>query len=151
MPARYLNHRDCDWCGRTYMPQRSEQRFCCVSCANEALVRHGHKREGKYTSEYIAWSNAKSRCHSPRSQAWRNYGGRGIRMCERWRSDFQAFLRDIGPKPSASYELDRIDNDGHYEPGNCRWTTRSINIKNSRSRDRNELGQFSSATSSARS
>jgi hypothetical protein len=72
------------------------------------------------------------RCLNPDHQAYPNYGGRGITVCQRWLESVQAFLDDMGPKPSPQHELDREDNDGNYEPGNCRWVTRSVNDRNRR-------------------
>lgn len=84
--------------------------------------------------EYTAWCSAKQRCTNPRNPAWRDYGGRGIRMTPEWVDSFAAFIAHIGPKPSPEYTLDRIDNDGHYEPGNVRWTTRKEQTRNRRAR-----------------
>jgi hypothetical protein len=85
--------------------------------------RHGYAstKPGQRTPEYAAWDSAKQRCTNPNHPRWKDYGGRGITMCEAWRTDFLVFLRDVGPKP-VGYTLDRIDNDRGYEPGNVRWT-----------------------------
>jgi len=80
---------------------------------------------------YLAWSNAKARCSNPNHPSFSHYGARGIVMCERWRASFEAFLEDMGAVPDG-LELDRIDNDGNYEHGNCRWATRSEQCRNKR-------------------
>lgn len=75
------------------------------------------------TPEYIAWSAARSRCNNPNNENYPRYGGRGIKMCERWFNSFETFLTDMGSRPSPEHSLDRRDNDGNYEPGNCHWVT----------------------------
>lgn len=95
-------------------------------------MRHQHKHGGSYTQEYRAWQTMRLRCLNPANPAYGSYGGRGITVCERWRNDFNAFLADVGRKPSPKHEIDRIDNDGSYQPGNVRWVTRSENDRNRR-------------------
>lgn len=86
-----------------------------------------------FTPEYRAWQTMRLRCLNPSNRAYPAYGGRGITVCDRWLDDFEAFLADVGAKPSARHELDRIDNNRGYEPSNCRWVTRSQNDRNRRS------------------
>lgn len=76
-----------------------------------------------YTAEHRAWKSMKDRCLNPNDKRYADYGGRGIGVCERWRASFEAFYKDVGPKPDPTLTLDRINNDGNYEPGNVRWAT----------------------------
>ena len=93
----------------------------------------GRPKHGlSYTLEYRAWQQMRLRCTNPKHAAYPAYGGRGITVCARWLASPQAFLDDMGPKPSPHHELDRIDNNRGYEPGNCRWATRKTNDRNRR-------------------
>jgi len=86
---------------------------------NKYAETHGKSK----TSEYKAWQDMKYRCYNPNNKDYPNYGGRGIAVCDRWLESFDNFLEDMGRKPGIKYSLDKIDNDGNYEPGNCRWAT----------------------------
>lgn len=93
------------------------------------MLTHGHTKGGKCSKTYLAWRNARQRCYNPHNENYPRYGGRGIRVCARWRS-FIKFLADMGEAP-AGMTLDRKNNDGDYNIGNCEWTTRRDNVRNS--------------------
>lgn len=95
-----------------------------------ALKREQHRL--RHSPEYNSWYNMKIRCYWRKSKSYPDYGGRGIKVCERWRNSFTNFYEDMGPKPSAEYSIDRTDNDGNYEPSNCKWELRLHQANNNR-------------------
>lgn len=132
--------------------QASHQLWLCLcACGTEAVVRadhllsghtsscgcvqreiaavihttHGHSLEGTRSPTYQSWRSMRERCEIAAHPHYQRYGGRGIRVCERWLGPegFANFLRDMGERPSGKHSIDRIDNEGNYEPSNCKWST----------------------------
>lgn len=96
-------------------------------------LQHGHSRKGGTTRLYWVWSAMIQRCYNLKNKSFENYGGRGIKVCPRWRDSFENFLTDMGPTYMAGLSIDRYpDNDGNYEPDNCRWATRKQQNNNTR-------------------
>lgn len=124
------NHSDrlarCD-CGtvRAHARYVLRKKRSDASCGCAVRIRNGYAG----TPEYITWRNMLSRCYSPIHNRFYRYGARGITVCERWRTSFSNFLTDMGSKP-AHMSLDRIDNNGPYEPGNCRWVSAVAQSRN---------------------
>ncbi len=93
---------------------------------------HGQAKKGLISKEYLAWQQIKKRCTDEEGFQYRDYGGRGILICEEWENDFQAFFDHVGPAPSEKHSIDRVSNEKGYVPGNMRWATRPVQNRNKR-------------------
>lgn len=101
---------------------------CSRRGSGNGKFRHGHSG----TPEYFTWRAMIARCSDPDDEGYPNYGGRGIKVCERWSSSVDNFVADMGPRPSRDHTIERENNYGHYEPSNCRWATWSEQMRNTR-------------------
>ena len=106
----------------------------------ETKTKHGHSSNRSNSKEYSCWLGIKARCFNPNDTAYHNYGGRGITMYFEWKDDFEAFYKYMGDAPSPNHSIDRINENGNYEPGNVEWGTNQTQAIRRRTRKDNTSG-----------
>jgi len=109
---------------------RDGQSPSCGCITKDRMSNHGLYKK----KEFKVWSGILNRCNNKTHKSYENYGGRGIKVCDRWANSFSEFIKDMGFRPGKNFDIDRIDNDGDYEPKNCRWVRRSSNLQNKRTK-----------------
>lgn len=128
-----MTNHVCDHCGNTFEKPRYHTRnkhvYCSKTCGWAAKVTHGQSNK---TPEYMTWTDMRRRCLNQKAKDYPKYGGRGITICDRWINSYENFLDDMGKRPGADYSIERIDNDGNYEPSNCKWGTKLEQSRNRR-------------------
>lgn len=130
----------CDCGGKSLVTTRNLNKGNSKSCgcatreaAKSRMTKHGLIIDGKLPEIYNTWALMVGRCFNLKNKQYKDYGGRGITVCDRWKDSFADFASDMGEKPFHKAQIDRINNDGNYEPNNCRWVDSKTNCRNKRS------------------
>ena len=126
-------HCVCDCGNKTISDGSGMRKGLIKSCGCHARQFLGkpHFKHGQHKHKlYLAWTSIKQRCLNPNHPWYHRYGGRGITICDEWVNSYPAFVAHMGPAPTDKHTVDRINNDGHYEPGNVRWATRAQQVRN---------------------
>lgn len=128
----------CDCGNHTIVSLRNLRRGITKSCGcynieslKKNKTKHSHTINKIMSSEYISWCSMKQRCYNPNRKNYKNYGGRGITICDEWLNSFENFYKDMGKRPEGT-TIDRINPNGNYEPSNCRWSTKKEQNMNRR-------------------
>lgn len=142
--GHYFWECECD-CGAIVVKRgaslQSGNTLSCGCLRKEKTGAKNRSHEQSGTLVYRVWRSMKYRCSNPRAKDYPDYGGRGIKVCERWLNSFENFLADLGPRPTPQHSIERLDNDGNYEPGNCVWAT-----KQEQNRNRRKIGMLARFT-----
>jgi len=112
----------------------------CGCYKREVTVLKNSSHGMSNSNEYKSWQAMINRCYNPKYESFKDYGGRGITVCDDWRHSFENFYKDVGKRPHIKYSLDRIDNNGNYEKVNCKWSTPTQQMRNQRIRKKNTSG-----------